>query len=57
MEVIDDRMVDGECGCGRGDGEQIVSDFGQSRLETTQGGELFGDACGECGGGAVFDVS
>ena len=26
-------------------------------METLQGGELFGDAGGECGGGAVLDVA
>ena len=48
-------MVDGHLAC-RDVGEVFLN-IGYPRLETAEGGELFGDAGGEGSCGGVFDVT
>lgn len=55
MEVVRYLVVHGHLA--GGDVDEVLLDVGESRLEATEGGELFGDAGGEGGGGGVFDVA
>ena len=55
MEVVDDLVVHGHFA--GGDIGEVVLDVGQAGLETSEGGELLGDAGGEGSCGGVFDVT